>query len=270
MLARAHHRRDPMKSLLITLLISPSALAQAPQTAPEGSPQVVAPTGEAETPEAKPIEKLPPAPASLGHLTVERLMALRTYKAQRLQVRAETEYRGSSVATFTSMSYSQPQGLGTGVVVTDNISTFRTWGVYRGPQRLSTPDFLHLTSAEARRDALVDEIRQLRAKSRTWYIGAGVGVAGVVAGLVGMSTANNVDAYRAFNLVSLSGTVMTIGGLFGASFPSAKAQRLYKYPGTSMSSDEANDLAHGANEQLRQSLKIAPDEAWLLDLGATD
>ena len=37
-----------------------------------------------------------------------------------------------------------------------------------------------------------------------------------------------------------------------------------------MSSDEANDLAHAANEKLRQDLQIAPNEAWLLDLGATD
>lgn len=99
---------------------------------------------------------------------------------------------------------------------------------------------------------------------------AGAGVAGVVAGLVGMASANNVDTYRTYNQVSLAGTLVTIGGLFGASFPASKASRLYKYPGASMSSDEANDLAHGANEQLRQELEIAPNEAWLLDLGATD
>ncbi len=216
------------------------------------------------------VEKLPPAPDSLGQLTVERLMALRTYKSKRLQVRAETEYRGSSVATFTSMSYGHPSGVGSGVVVTDNISTFRTWGVYRGPQRLSTPDFLHIAEATKRRDALVADIRRLRKKSRAWYATAGVGVAGVVAGLVGMATADNVNTYRTYNMVSLSGTVFTISGLFGASFPAAKAGRLYKYPGATLSSDEANDLAHAANEKLRQELDIAPNEAWLLDLGAAD
>ncbi len=226
-------------------------------------------TAVSETPSEQ-VEKLPPAPDSLGQLTVERLMALRTYKAQRLQVRAETEYRGSSVATFTSMSYGHPAGLGSGVVVTDNISTFRTWGVYRGPQRLSTPDFLHLAGAEKRRDALVAEIRHLRKKSRTWYITAGVGVAGVVAGLVGMATAKDLGTYKSFNMVSLSGTALTIGGLFGASFPAAKAGRLYKYPGATLTSDDANDLAHANNERLRQDLNIEPNEAWLLDLGATD
>ena len=163
-------------------------------------------------------------------------MALRTYKSQRLQVRAETEYRGSSVATFTSMSYGYPRGMGTGVVVTDNISTFRTWGVYRGPQRLSAPDFLHLAQAAERRDALVADIKRLRRKSKVWYGVAGAGVAGVVAGLVGMASANNVDTYRTYNQVSLAGTLVTIGGLFGASFPASKASRLYKYPGASMSS----------------------------------
>ena len=258
-----------MTTWILALLLSGSAMAETP--APENTTSAPdTPADSADTPQGPPVEKLPPAPPSLGQLTPERLMALRTYKSQRLQVRAETEYRGSSVATFTSMSYGYPRGMGTGVVVTDNISTFRTWGVYRGPQRLSAPDFLHLAQAAERRDALVADIKRLRRKSKVWYGVAGAGVAGVVAGLVGMASANNVDTYRTYNQVSLAGTLVTIGGLFGASFPASKASRLYKYPGASMSSDEANDLAHGANEQLRQELEIAPNEAWLLDLGATD
>ena len=101
-----------------------------------------------------------------------------------------------------------------------------------------------------------------------WYIVAGTGVAGVMAGLVGMATAADVETYSTFNLVSLGGTIVTIGGLFGASFPGSKAQRLYKYPGSTLTSDEANDLAHAANEKLRLQLDIQPNEAWLLDLGA--
>jgi len=248
-----------MKTLTLALLISGSAHAEDEKDA------TIEPSTVAENP-----EKLPPAPISMGALTPERLMALRTYKGQRLQVRAETEYRGSSVATFTSMSYGYPHGMGSGVVVTDNISTFRTWGVYRGPQRLSTPDFLHLVGATDKRDALVDEIKDLRKSAKGWYAVAGTGVAGVLTGLVGMATAGDINTYSTFNMVSLSGTIVTIGGLFGASFPSSKAQRLYKYPGSKMSSDAANDLTHAANERLRQELEIAPNEAWLLDLGATD
>jgi hypothetical protein len=252
-----------MKTLTLALLITGPAHAEdtkkIPTEASREAPE------EAENP-----EKLPPAPVSMGALTPERLMALRTYKGQRLQVRAETEYRGSSVATFTSMSYGYPQGMGSGVVVTDNISTFRTWGVYRGPQRLSTPDFLHLVEANEKRDALVDEIKHLRKTSKGWYAVAGTGVAGVLTGLVGMATAGDINTYGTFNMISLGGTIVTISGLFGASFPGSKAQRLYKYPGSTLSSDEANDLAHAANERLRQNLKIAPNEAWLLDLGATD
>jgi hypothetical protein len=250
-------------SILAFLLAAPSWAESPPEAPSEATP-------EATEEKATEIEKLPPPPQSLGQLTPERLMALRTYKSKRLQVRAETEYRGSSVATFTSMSYGQPLGLGTGVVVTDNISTFRTWGVYRGPQRLSTPDFLTLAGANAEREALVTDIRRLRSNARRWYIGAGIGVAGVVAGLVGMATAEDIETYNQFNRVSLGGTILTIGGLFGASFPGSKAERLYKYPGATLSSDQANDLAHAANEALRQELDIAPNEAWLLDLGAAE
>ena len=248
-----------MNTLILAMLMIGDSLAE--DEAKEATPSIDT--------EASP-EKLPPAPISMGTLTPERLMALRTYKSQRLQVRAETEYRGSSVATFTSMSYGYPHGLGTGVVVTDNISTFRTWGVYRGPQRLSTPDFLTLAGAEKKHDNVVQEIKQLQKNAKGWYAVAGTGVAGVLTGLVGMATAEKIETYGTFNLVSLGGTLVTIGGLFGASFPGSKAQRLYRYPGSTMSSDEANDLAHAANEKLRQELEIAPNEAWLLDLGATD
>ena len=248
-----------MRTLALALLISGPAFAEDANPVPAA----------AESDDNEPA-KLPPAPVSMGALTPERLMALRTYKSQRLQVRAETEYRGSSVATFTSMSYGYPHGMGTGVVVTDNVSTYRTWGVYRGPQRLSTPDFLQLAGADEQRDQVVTEIKQLQRNAKGWYAVAGTGVAGVLTGLIGMATATEIDTYGTFNLVSLGGTIVTIGGLFGASFPGSKAQRLYKYPGNTLSSDEANDLAHAANERLRQKLEIAPNEAWLLDLGATE
>ena len=161
-----------MTTWILALLLSGSAMADTPASENTTSAPDT-PAEGADTPQGPPVEKLPPAPPSLGQLTPERLMALRTYKSQRLQVRAETEYRGSSVATFTSMSYGYPRGMGTGVVVTDNISTFRTWGVYRGPQRLSAPDFLHLAQAAERRDALVADIKRLRRKSKVWYRGRG-------------------------------------------------------------------------------------------------
>jgi len=231
----------------------------------EDTPPAAPPT------EAKaPVQNLPPAPSTLGTLTAERLQALRTYKAQRLQVRAETEYRGGGVSTFSSMSYGYPHGLGTGVIVTEPVSTFRTWGIYRGAQRLSTPDFLTLTGDMAKRDALVNEIKKSKRASRAWFSGAGVGMAAIVTGIVGMGASGNIGTYRRFNTVALSGTSLTIGCLLGASFPAAKGAKLYRYPGASMNTDQANALAHDHNEKLRQELDIKPEEAWLLDLGANE
>jgi hypothetical protein len=219
---------------------------------------------------APPVEKMPPAPSALGTLTPERLKALRTYKGQRLQVRAETEYRGGGVSTFSSMSYGYPHGYGTGVVVSEPVSTFRTWGVYRGPQRLSVPDFLTIAGATQERDDLVATITKARRASHVWFGGAAVGMAAIVTGLVGMGAAKKLPTYRQYNYIALSGTGATIGCLLGASFPAAKASRLYRYPGTTLNSDEANALAHSYNEKLRNELSLQPDEAWLLDLGSTD
>ena len=88
-----------MTTWILALLLSGSAMADTPASENTTSAPDT-PAEGADTPQGPPVEKLPPAPPSLGQLTPERLMALRTYKSQRLQVRAETEYRGSSVATF--------------------------------------------------------------------------------------------------------------------------------------------------------------------------
>ncbi len=155
-----------------------------------------------------PIEKLPPAPPALGTLSAKRLQALRTYKSRRLQVRAETEYRGGGVSTFSTMSYGYPHGVGSGVIVSEPVSTFRTWGVYRGPQRLSTPDFLTLTGATKERDKMVADIKKAKRASRIWFAGAGVGMAAIVTGIVGMGGAQNIATYSGFNTVALSGTTL--------------------------------------------------------------
>jgi len=249
--------------LVLGLVLAPQAIAQT-----VADPAKPADTQPAPPPD--PVEKLPPPPATLGTLTPKRLQALRTYKAQRLQVRAETEYRGGGVSTFSTMSYGYPHGYGTGVVISDPVSTFRTWGVYRGPQRLSTPDFLTLTGANEQRDVLVKSIKKARRASRWWFVGAGAGMAAIVTGIVGMSATKKIPVYRRYNLVALSGTGATIGCLLGASFPAAKASRLYRYPGSTLSSDEANDLAHKHNEKLREALEVQPEEAWLLDMGAME
>lgn len=215
------------------------------------------------------VEKLPPPPASLGALTPTRLRALRTYKAQRIQVRAETEYRGGG-SSYTGMAAGYPYGSAIGVTVSEPVSTFRTWGVYRGPQRLSVPDFLGITGAVQRRDELSSEIEKARTASRWWFGFAGAGVTAIVTGIVGMSAAKKLPMYRQYNWVALGGTGVTISALMGASFPTAKATKLFRYPGVSMNSDEANALAHTHNETLREKLEIQPSEAWLLDLGATE
>ncbi len=242
--------------ILALALWSTQALADDPAPAPQQDPA--------------PVQQLPPAPAALGALTPERLQALRTYKAQRLQVRAETEYRGGGVSTFSTMSYGYHSGIGTGVVVAEPISTFRTWGIYRGAQRLSIPDFLMLTGATAEGDALVRDIKRAKRAGRVWFTGAGLGMAAIVTGIVGMGASGDIGTYRRFNTVALSGTTLTIGCLLGASFPAAKGAKLYRYPGATMSTDKANALAHKHNEKLRTDLGIKPEEAWLLDLGATD
>ncbi len=110
-----------------------------------------------------------------------------------------------------------PYGSAIGVTVSEPVSTFRTWGVYRGPQRLSVPDFLAITGADQRRDELSREIKKARTASRWWFGFAGAGVTAIVTVIVGMSAAKKPPTYRQYNWVALGGTGVTISALMGAS-----------------------------------------------------
>ena len=68
--------------LLLLALWSTSVAAQDTPAPAQDTPAPVKAPAE--------VDKLPPAPATMGTLTPKRLQALRTYKAQRIQVRAET------------------------------------------------------------------------------------------------------------------------------------------------------------------------------------
>ncbi len=212
-------------------------------------------------------------PAGPPVATQARLTALRAYKANRLDVREEVELRGGgawSAGGAWGGYWGPGWGYGgyAGPVVVDPIQQVRTWGVYRGPERLDVPTFLDVAGAAERKQDLDLDLDRLKRRSQTWSGLAGVGIAGIVAGLVGTTQAaraEDVDAYVAWNWVTLGSSGVLTAGFIGASFPRSKASALRRYPSASMTSAEARQLVDAHNDALRDELGLSAADVWAVE-----
>lgn len=252
--------------------------------AQDESPAPEAPVGEetAEAP-ARPLA-LPaqtPSPAAAGRPLAqqaspppspERLRLLRTYRQDRLVLRGETEYhQGPATAWTTGWGYGGYGGWGGyygTTVISNPVWTTRTWGIYQGPERLSTPRFLEVAGQPGLAGELQGTIDRKRKHARTWYTVAGVGAAGILTGIVGMGQAQDRDTWYIFNDVALAGVGLTVGGMIGGSFPSAKASRLHRYPSATLSAGEAQEYVDAHNERLQAELGLSAQEVWAFEIGA--
>jgi hypothetical protein len=208
---------------------------------------------------------VPPAPAAPAALTAERLQLLRTYKAQRIGVRAETELRGGG----TSFGWASPR-YGPSVMMSDPLYTVRTWGLYQGSERLSTPSALALMGERARHDALTDQIQRGRRVGTTFFVAGGLGAAAMLGGIVASQRAPTEEALLLASQVTTIGALAGVGGVVIGSFPSARASRLERYPSATMPREEAQRLAAAHNERLRLQLGLSPAEVWMLEVGADE
>ncbi|MEL6348862.1 MAG: hypothetical protein AAFV53_37505 [Myxococcota bacterium] len=243
---------------------SPSPLAVPIQDARPATPSPVT---------QRPVTQRPlavPAPVRLKHPsppTAAQLQALRQYRRERLAVHPELEIRGGGTQWQTGFSAVGPSW-GWGMAVADPISTTRTWGIYKGADRLDVPDFLEEVGALELKYTLDQDIQRARRNSRAWYALAGAGVAGILVGSIGANSAGRTpgpearfEEYVYTNVVFASiGT--TVLGLFAGSFPAARAERLTNYPSASLTIDRAQRLADEHNETLRQDLDLSPEAVW--------
>lgn len=222
-----------------------------------------------ERPLAIPASPPVAAPAAAPVLTADKLSALRAYQAQRLVVRDEVELVGGGATMVGGWGY--PYGrygyMHPTVVVQEPTEIMRVWGIYRGRERLSTPRFLDLAGQADLHTAVQADIRKARRSGTAWFSVAGVGLAGILGGMVGLELATTEDQARVANRVVLAGTGFATGGLLIGSFPRAKASRLSRYPSITLSADQANELADAHNAELRDDLGLSPAEVWDIELG---
>lgn len=259
-----------MTSVVLSFLVGiSSGLAQEPPAQAAEQPLAI----PAQPPPRRP-EGARPEPGPMSR-TPEQLAALRRYRDERLQVRAETEIHGGSTmvvggwwgGAWRPGPYGRwHYGFGfPGAVIAEPPTLERAWGVYRGPQRLTVPELLQVTGQTDLARDLDRDIRRARTASTLWFGLAGVGVASAVAGMVGLSVADDREEALLYNQVVLGGAGAAATGLFVGSFPASKASRLTHDVPRTMTLQEAQALVAQRNEALRNELGLTPGDVWQIE-----
>ncbi len=271
----------PITLTLPALLgLSTAALAQDSDHDSEPGEPLAIPIGE-EPAESHAPAPLPPAerPGPLaipngppGHkqppMSPQKLQALRDYEAQRLQIRGETEVRTEAVPVFGwgwSWGWRGRYHPHTTVgVAYAPVGTSRGWGIYQGPDRLSTIDALTV-AGDSRLAGVEQTISRKRNTARGWYTVAGVGGAAAVSSVFGRAWADTPAEYNTWTTVGVVGGISTVVGLVAGAGPSSDARALQDVPARSMSLSEARAMVDRYNDGLRQRLGLTPAEVWSIE-----
>lgn len=230
---------------------APASAPQAPQTGPLAIPG-----------NGRPVRPDPMSP--------EKLAALRTYEAERLEIRGETEVRAGAVPV---VGWGWGWGWGprpgwrhhtTIGVAYAPVATTRGWGIYQGPQRLNVPTALSL-AGDSRLEGLQTAIQRKKTAANAWYTVAGVGGAALVGSVFGRVTADSRDEYNTWYSVGLLGGATGIVGLIAASGPASEARSLEQVPYLTLSLEDARAVVERHNDALRQRLGLSPAEVWSIE-----
>jgi hypothetical protein len=212
----------------------------------------------------QPVESEQPlaVPRQGGPRSPDRLQALRQYQRDRIALGTELEFHSSGPPV--SVGFGGPwYGMGWGMAISNPyVYASTTNSVYKGNTRMDMPDFLGTVGARDLRADLERDILRANRATTVWNTVAGVGIAGIVVGAVGMSNAWDAETYYGYANVATGGLVMTVGGLVGSSITSSRSFRLRRYPSSSIGLDEAERLADAYNDRLRQELGLTPDDVW--------
>lgn len=257
------------------LLLTSLFLAGPAEAQQEDSPLAI-PVGEEPPPSTSSSRDRPLALPGAGPraaqapMSPEKLKALRTYEAERLVIRGETELRMGAVPV---VGWGWGWGWGprpgwrhhtTVGVAMAPVGTSRNWGIYQGQERLSVPSALSLAGSP-RLDQVQSAIRRKRTAATAWYTVAGVGGAALVGSIVGRVAADDRQEWATWYTVGVAGGVTGVVGLIAGSGPAADAQRLEYHPYRSMSLADARDMVDRHNDRLRERLGLTPAEVWSIE-----
>jgi hypothetical protein len=132
------------------------------------------------------------------------------------------------------------------------------WGVYRGYQIQTGPEFFDLIGEPERAHDLRRRISRRRVEATSLYSLAAAGLIGAVIGGYQSEMAINGTQYAQGVTLSTVGVSMAVVGVLGAGIPQMKAQDLNYQVGRSLPYDETVRAVFTYNEALRNELGSSP------------
>lgn len=178
------------------------------------------------------------------------------YEANKLSVRTVAEY-------YASPGLVTHYGWGWGGVAVASPPTWvrdESWAVFRGPVRIDVPTYLQEVGDTTARMQLEQRV-QRNAQASDVLLGVGIagGVAGLV-GLLGMDRARTLQDLSTWSEVATVGGVAFVGGLVTFGLPASKARRLQWEPETTLNLATVQEQVLEHNRSLRSQLAV-PDNA---------
>ncbi len=255
-----------MIPLLCVLFAAP---AFADDEAVEEAPLAI-PVGEVERKakdENVPPTERPAKGSSIGTegVTAGKLQALRDYQNGYLSIRSESELRGGGAQVVHRGYGPRRYGMHTTTVIHQPLYTTRTWAVYQGPYRLSTPEVYGAIGQHGQQDALDGELARLDRKAQVFNTVGFVGVAATVGGILTQAFAPTAQVEQIGGLTTLGGVGAMLTGFIGGSIPASRASELRHYPSTTFDPRALQRDLDAANERLRTELELSPAEVLRLE-----
>jgi hypothetical protein len=198
--------------------------------------------------------------------TPEDLRAVLTFRDEHLSIREEHEVMPGRV-TLLGSGWGWGPGPWNGYtwtttdVVTTPPDVLHSWAVYRGPERLTVPDFLRAVERDADAESLSLRVRR---NASIGGVFGGVAILGLAAGIGGFAGTVLDDPERLTTWTGVSigglGTSILSGIVSGAT--RARSERLaHDFPET-QDLGAAQEGVRSYNEDLRSELGLSPVQAY--------
>ena len=212
------------------------------------------------------IALLLPAAHAQDLETPEDLRAVLTFRDEHLSVREEHEVIPGRV-TFLAPGWGWGPGPWTGYgwsnadVISTPPDVMHSWAVYRGPERLTVPDFLQAVERTSEAESLEVRVRRNVTIGRVFGGLAVMGVAAGVGGFVGTiaDDPSRETTWTGVALGGLGGSVLS--GIVSGATKSRSEKLAHDFPET-QDLLSAQEEVREYDEELRSELGLSPVQAY--------
>jgi len=238
----------------MTAILLALGLSAAPAFAQEDRPLAI-PNDSVATPQLA----LPP-------MTSEQARAARQYRAQRLMLQSETELHGGG-GTVIHHNYGPRRygHYGMSYVARDPIYAVPSWGIYRGPERLTVPEYLGSVGRVGQKADLEAKVERLERRSKRWYTLGTLGILTTIGGVVTQIAVDDPATRYYSHYATLGGAGAMVVGFVGGSFPNAKADQLENDPAEWLEAGQIQQEIDDYNADLGNRLGLSPEQQIMLE-----